>query len=67
MLAHANALKREASVRDHLRYWAGLFEACARANKSSVRQMLDLTRVVLDCRCERFSQGQARQRSRSRA
>ena len=28
-VGHANALKREASVREHLRYWAGLFGGAA--------------------------------------
>ncbi|MEZ5960794.1 MAG: heme ABC exporter ATP-binding protein CcmA [Hyphomonadaceae bacterium] len=56
-LAHANALKREASVRDHLRYWAGLFGGAP--SEDFVAQMLDLGRVMkLPVRV--LSQGQAR-------
>lgn len=55
-VGHANALKREASVREHLHYWAGLFGG---ANEESVSQTLDLTRVLaLPVRA--LSQGQAR-------
>lgn len=56
-VGHTNALKREASGRDHLQYWAGLFggEACAEL----VGNALDLTRVLaLPVRV--LSQGQAR-------
>ncbi len=62
-VGHANALKREASVRDHLRYWAGLFEGGAR--EQVVGQALDLTRVMsLPVRA--LSQGQARRLALSR-
>jgi heme exporter protein A len=58
-----HALKREASVRDHLRYWAGLFEGGAR--EQVVGQALDLTRVMsLPVRA--LSQGQARRLALSR-
>jgi heme exporter protein A len=56
-VAHANALKREARVRDHLRYWAGLFGGVA--SEDFVAQTLDLGRVMsLPVRV--LSQGQAR-------
>lgn len=56
-LGHANALKREASVRDHLGYWAGLFGGAP--SEDFVAQMLDLGRVMsLPVRV--LSQGQAR-------
>jgi len=55
-VGHANALKREASVREHLHYWAGLFGG---ASDDAVPQRLDLTRVLaLPVRA--LSQGQAR-------
>jgi len=56
-LAHANALKREASVRDHLRYWAGLFSGAP--SEDFVAQMLDLGRVM-ELPVRVLSQGQAR-------
>ena len=56
-LGHANALKPEASVRDHLGYWAGLFGGGP--SEDFVAQMLDLGRVMsLPVRV--LSQGQAR-------
>ncbi len=56
-VAHANGLKREASVRDHLHYWAGLFGGGA--SEDFVAQALDLARVMpLPVRV--LSQGQAR-------
>ena len=56
-VGHANALKREASVRDHLHYWAGLFGGAP--SEDFVAQMLDLGRVMsLPVRV--LSQGQAR-------
>lgn len=62
-VAHANALKREASVRDHLRYWAGLFGGAP--SEDFVSQMLDLGRV-LDLPVRALSQGQARRVALSR-
>lgn len=54
---HANALKREASVREHLKYWAGLFGGAA--SEDFVAQTLELARVMaLPVRV--LSQGQAR-------
>ncbi len=62
-VAHANALKREASVRDHLHYWAGLFGGAA--SEDFVAQALDLGRVMsLPVRV--LSQGQARRLALSR-
>lgn len=56
-IAHTNAVKREASVRDHLRYWAGLFGGAA--SEDFIAQTLDLGRVLaLPARV--LSQGQAR-------
>ncbi len=56
-VGHANALKREASVREHLHYWAGLFGGSP--NEDFVAQTLDLSRVLaLPVRV--LSQGQAR-------
>lgn len=56
-VGHANALKREASVREHLRYWAGLFGGSP--SEDFVAQTLDLGRVMsLPARV--LSQGQAR-------
>lgn len=56
-VGHANALKREASVREHLRYWAGLFGGSP--SEDFVAQTLDLGRVMsLPVRV--LSQGQAR-------
>jgi heme exporter protein A len=56
-VGHANALKREASVREHLHYWAGLFGGSP--SEDFVAQMLDLARVMaLPVRV--LSQGQAR-------
>lgn len=61
-VGHANALKREASVREHLRYWAGLFGG---ATNDDV-----LARVGLEGLGERaartLSQGQARRLALSR-
>lgn len=56
-VAHANALKREASVRNHLQYWAGLFGGAP--SEDFVAQMLDLGRV-LNLPVRVLSQGQAR-------
>lgn len=62
-VGHANALKREASVRDHLQYWAGLFGGAP--SEDFVAQMLDLGRVMsLPVRV--LSQGQARRLSLAR-
>jgi heme exporter protein A len=62
-VGHANALKREASVRDHLHYWAGLFGGAP--SEDFVAQMLDLGRVMsLPVRV--LSQGQARRLSLAR-
>ena len=62
-VGHANALKREASVRDHLRYWAGLFGGAP--SEDFVAQMFDLGRVMaLPARV--LSQGQARRLSLAR-
>ncbi len=62
-VAHANGLKREASVRDHLHYWAGLFGGAA--SEDFVAQALDLGRVMsLPVRV--LSQGQARRLALSR-
>ena len=62
-IGHANAVKREASVRDHLRYWAGLFGGAA--SEDFIAQTLDLGRVLaLPARV--LSQGQARRLSLSR-
>jgi heme exporter protein A len=62
-VGHANALKREASVRDHLRYWAGLFAGTP--SEDFIAQTLDLTRVMsLPVRV--LSQGQARKLALSR-
>lgn len=56
-VGHANALKREASVREHLHYWAGLFGGAP--SEDAVAQALDLGRVLtLPVRV--LSQGQAR-------
>ncbi|MGD9980863.1 MAG: heme ABC exporter ATP-binding protein CcmA [Hyphomonadaceae bacterium] len=62
-IGHANALKREASVSAHLRYWAGLFGGVA--SEDFVAQTLDLGRVLaLPVRV--LSQGQARRLALSR-
>lgn len=62
-VGHANALKREASVRDHLSYWAGLFGGAP--SEDFVAQILDLGRVMsLPVRV--LSQGQARRLSLAR-
>jgi heme exporter protein A len=56
-VGHANALKREASVREHLQYWAGLFGGAP--CEDVVAQTFDLSRVLaLPVRV--LSQGQAR-------
>lgn len=56
-VGHANGLKREASVREHLHYWAGLFGGAA--NEDLIATTLDLGRVLaLPVRV--LSQGQAR-------
>lgn len=56
-IGHANALKRETSVREHLHYWSGLFDGSP--SEDFVAQILDLTRVMaLPVRV--LSQGQAR-------
>jgi len=56
-VGHANGLKREASVADHLRYWAGVFGGAA--SEDFVAQALDLGRV-LSLPVRALSQGQAR-------
>jgi heme exporter protein A len=56
-VGHANALKREASVIEHLRYWAGLFGGAP--SEDFVAQKLDLGRV-LNLPVRVLSQGQAR-------
>ncbi|MGD9965113.1 MAG: heme ABC exporter ATP-binding protein CcmA [Hyphomonadaceae bacterium] len=62
-IGHANALKRESSVREHLRYWAGLFERAS--GEAVVAERLDLGRVLaLPVRA--LSQGQARRLALSR-
>lgn len=56
-VGHANALKRETSVREHLHYWAGLLGGTP--SDDFVAQILGLTRVMaLPVRA--LSQGQAR-------
>lgn len=62
-IAHANALKREVSVREHLRYWAGLFGGAA--SEEFIAQTLDLGRV-LAFPVRALSQGQARRLALSR-
>ncbi|MGQ0531216.1 MAG: heme ABC exporter ATP-binding protein CcmA [Caulobacteraceae bacterium] len=62
-IGHANALKREASVREHLRYWAGLFGGVT--SEGFVAQTLDLGRV-LSTPVRALSQGQARRLALSR-
>jgi heme exporter protein A len=62
-VGHANALKREASVREHLRYWAGLFGGAA--PEQDVAQTLDLS-GVLALPVRALSQGQARRLALSR-
>lgn len=62
-VGHANALKREATARDHLHYWAGLFGG--NASEHFVGQTFDLTRAMsLPVRA--LSQGQARRLALSR-
>ncbi|ANP44693.1 heme ABC exporter ATP-binding protein CcmA [Candidatus Viadribacter manganicus] len=56
-LGHANGLKREASPREHLSYWAGLFGGAP--SEDFVSKALDLNRVMaLPVRV--LSQGQSR-------
>lgn len=56
-VGHANALKRETSVREHLHYWAGMFGGSP--SEDFVAQTLGLARVMaLPVRV--LSQGQAR-------
>lgn len=62
-IGHANALKREASVREHLKYWAGLFGGAA--SEDFVAQTLDLGRA-LTLPVRALSQGQARRLALSR-
>jgi heme exporter protein A len=62
-IGHANALKREASVREHLRYWAGLFGGTA--SEDFIAQTLDLGRA-LSLPVRALSQGQARRLALSR-
>lgn len=62
-VGHANALKREASGRDHLRYWAGLFGGAP--CEDFVARTLDLGRV-LSLPVRAMSQGQARRLALSR-
>lgn len=62
-VGHSNALKREDSVRGHLRYWAALFGGAA--DEEAVARTLDLGRVMsLPVRA--LSQGQARRLALSR-
>lgn len=56
-IGHANALKREVKVREHLHYWAGLFGGAPSEDFAS--KMLDLGRV-LNVPVRVLSQGQAR-------
>ena len=56
-IGHANALKREAKVREHLHYWAGLFGGAP--SEDFVSKTLDLGRV-LNLPVRVLSQGQAR-------
>ena len=56
-IGHANALKREAKVREHLHYWAGLFGGAP--SEDFACKMLDLGRV-LNLPVRVLSQGQAR-------
>lgn len=56
-IGHANGLKREATAREHLRYWAGLFSGAP--SEDFVAQALDLYRV-LKAPVRALSQGQAR-------
>jgi heme exporter protein A len=62
-VGHVNALKREASAREHLHYWAGLFGG--NASEHFVGQTFDLARAMtLPVRA--LSQGQARRLALSR-
>lgn len=56
-VGHANALKREATAREHLHYWAGLFGGAL--NEARAVQTLDLGHV-LSLPVRVLSQGQAR-------
>ncbi len=56
-VAHQNGLKGQASVRDHLRYWAGLF--AARGDEGVALARLGLERQA-DLPARVLSQGQAR-------
>ncbi|MEZ5995902.1 MAG: heme ABC exporter ATP-binding protein CcmA [Hyphomonadaceae bacterium] len=56
-VGHANGLKGQASVRAHLKYWAGLFGGAP--SEDFVVKALNLARV-LDAPCRTLSQGQAR-------
>ncbi|MEZ5971965.1 MAG: heme ABC exporter ATP-binding protein CcmA [Hyphomonadaceae bacterium] len=62
-VGHANALKREASVRAHLHYWAGLFGGSP--SEDYVAQMLGLG-PVMSLPVRVLSQGQARRLALSR-
>lgn len=56
-VGHLNALKGAATVRDHLRYWAGLFGG--RLDEARTLETLDLTRAA-EAPARVLSQGQAR-------
>ncbi|MBL8548029.1 MAG: heme ABC exporter ATP-binding protein CcmA [Hyphomonadaceae bacterium] len=62
-VGHANGLKREASAREHLRYWTGLFGGSA--SEDDVAQTLEIGRVM-DLPVRVLSQGQARRLALSR-
>jgi heme exporter protein A len=62
-IGHASALKRETRVREHLRYWAGLFAGAQ--NEDSVAQTFDLS-PALSLPVRALSQGQARRLALSR-
>jgi heme exporter protein A len=57
-VGHASALKREASVRDHVRYWSGLFGASDFKESLSIAAF-GLTKQA-DLPVRALSQGQAR-------
>jgi len=57
-IGHANALKREASVRTHLRYWSGLFGVTGSADSIDDVGFGLIERADLPVRA--LSQGQAR-------
>jgi heme exporter protein A len=57
-VGHANALKREASVRSHVRYWAALFGASDFKESISIAAFGLIKQTDLPVRA--LSQGQAR-------